>query len=332
MKKRSGRNAVVIAAPVLLALFVAVPAIAQLDLPQQAPAPQDNPAEPSPTPPAPAEEPQEAAPENPPLPTENPLDQAEPEASEAPAPMQGPPMPEEQPQEAAPAQAPLPSERPADADEAKKPGDKATEQGAKISRPGPQPLQGPPMPRELVGVMPDEEKQCRVRLGELGVVFEDRPAESGEDGCSLPWPISVKRFGKDIEVEPPVLVNCAIAETGARFLQDVVQPKAREALGTSITGIANGSGYVCRPRNGTQKLSEHALGNAFDIMAFKLEDGRALEVKATDDDAVSKFFDAVRKAACGPFKTVLGPGADADHANHFHLDLEQRRNGGTFCQ
>jgi hypothetical protein len=40
----------------------------------------------------------------------------------------------------------------------------------------------------------------------------------------------------------------------------------------------------------------------------------------------------VRKAACGPFKTVLGPGSDADHALHFHFDLAPRRHGGTFCQ
>ena len=31
-------------------------------------------------------------------------------------------------------------------------------------------------------------------------------------------------------------------------------------------------------------------------------------------------------------ETVLGPGSDADHALHFHFDLEPRRNGGTFCQ
>ncbi|TIQ63130.1 MAG: extensin family protein, partial [Mesorhizobium sp.] len=36
--------------------------------------------------------------------------------------------------------------------------------------------------------------------------------------------------------------------------------------------------------------------------------------------------------ACGPFKTVLGPGSDADHSLHLHLDLAPRRNGGTFCQ
>ncbi|TIS79786.1 MAG: extensin family protein, partial [Mesorhizobium sp.] len=44
------------------------------------------------------------------------------------------------------------------------------------------------------------------------------------------------------------------------------------------------------------------------------------------------FLNAVRKAACGPFKTVLGPGSDADHSLHLHLDLAPRRNGGTFCQ
>jgi hypothetical protein len=29
---------------------------------------------------------------------------------------------------------------------------------------------------------------------------------------------------------------------------------------------------------------------------------------------------------------VLGPGSDPDHALHFHLDLEKRRSGSTFCQ
>jgi hypothetical protein len=40
----------------------------------------------------------------------------------------------------------------------------------------------------------------------------------------------------------------------------------------------------------------------------------------------------VRKAACGPFRTVLGPGADADHSLHFHFDLEPRKSKSAFCQ
>jgi hypothetical protein len=55
-------------------------------------------------------------------------------------------------------------------------------------------------------------------------------------------------------------------------------------------------------------------------------------VKPAPDPKAAKFLGAIRKAACGPFKTVLGPGSDADHALHFHFDLAPRRNGGTFCQ
>jgi hypothetical protein len=57
-----------------------------------------------------------------------------------------------------------------------------------------------------------------------------------------------------------------------------------------------------------------------------------MDVKADAPEAEAKFLDALRKAACGPFKTVLGPGSDADHALHFHFDLAPRRHGGTFCQ
>ncbi|WP_420844838.1 extensin family protein [Jiella avicenniae] len=44
------------------------------------------------------------------------------------------------------------------------------------------------------------------------------------------------------------------------------------------------------------------------------------------------FLGRVRDAACGPFKTVLGPGTDADHATHFHLDMAARHGGATYCK
>ncbi|NDW07005.1 hypothetical protein GTK09_21555 [Jiella sp. 40Bstr34] len=50
------------------------------------------------------------------------------------------------------------------------------------------------------------------------------------------------------------------------------------------------------------------------------------------DQREKEFLDAVRSAACGPFKTVLGPGTDADHATHFHFDMAARRNGATYCK
>lgn len=181
--------------------------------------------------------------------------------------------------------------------------------------------------------MPAEETACRERLKALGVEFEERKAEhDAEIGCSIPYPIILKTLGKSIGISPGAELNCPMAEAAARFMADVVQPTAKAERGADLKSVDQASAFVCRPRNGTRKLSEHAFGNALDIASFTFSDGSKIEVGPAPPDKDAKFLAAVRKAACGPFKTVLGPGADPDHALHFHLDLEPRRHGGTFCQ
>jgi len=273
------------------------------DLPDEATVPTDSPAENQ-------DEQEQALPATPPKPDKRPVDgtllQAEPAPVEPPAPETQAPA-EAEPKPAGPPHGPIRSN-------------------------GARPEQGPPVPASLVGAMPESERLCRAELKTLGVVFEARDAESDENGCSMPYPLSVESFGGGIKVEPSVIDNCAITLAAAKFLQTTVKDAARTHLNAELTGIANGSGYVCRPRHGTQRLSEHALGNALDIMSFTFSGDRTIVVEKTDDKAEAAFLDAVHKAACGPFKTVLGPGSDADHANHFHLDLAERRNGSTFCQ
>ena len=83
--------------------------------------------------------------------------------------------------------------------------------------------------------------------------------------------------------------------------------------------------------NGTNKLSEHAFGNALDIASFTLSGGTTVAVEMQPENKPAIFLDKVRKAACGPFKTVLGPG-NPDHSEHFHFDLAPRRHGGTVCR
>jgi hypothetical protein len=181
--------------------------------------------------------------------------------------------------------------------------------------------------------MPAEEVACRARLTALGVEFEEHKPESNpEIGCSIPYPIMLKTLGKSIAIGPATEVNCPMAEAAARFAANVIQPAAKAEFGADLKSIDQASAFVCRPRHGTRKLSEHAFGNALDIASFTLSDGRKIEVGPAPPEKDGKFLNAVRKAACGPFKTVLGPGADPDHALHFHLDLEPRRHGGTFCQ
>lgn len=178
------------------------------------------------------------------------------------------------------------------------------------------------------------ERLCRAELARLGARFKPLETISEPEGCAVANPISLETLSEDVAVEPPATVNCATALATARFLADTVAPASSARLGSPLKAIANASGYVCRPRAGTTTVSEHAYGNAIDISGFVLKDGGSIAVLGAYDDKekAGPFLDELRKAACGPFKTVLGPGADADHADHLHLDLAHRRNGGTFCQ
>lgn len=218
---------------------------------------------------------------------------------------------------ASPDQPPVPSEKPKQA-----------------AMPRPKPIA--PDPRSAARPaerMPAEELACRDRIEALGVVFEEHEAErDAEIGCAVPYPLLVRKLGGSVDLEPDAEMNCAMAEAAARFAADVVSPAAEAGLGSPLKSVTQASAYVCRPRHGGGKMSEHAFGNALDIAGFTLADGTALAVKPGLPERQKKFLDAVRKAACGPFRTVLGPGADADHELHLHLDLEPRRNGGTFCQ
>nr|WP_246688665.1 extensin family protein [Mesorhizobium sp. CU3] len=231
------------------------------------------------------------------------------------------PTPPEKPTELepeSPGTAPTPPEKPAEGGQ---------EGGGEKMLPDPRSADVP------ATTMPQEETACRERLKALGVEFEEHKAEQDpEIGCSIPYPIVIKTLSNSIGIAPGAELNCRMAEAVAGFAANVIQPAAKAEFGADVKSIGQASGFVCRPRHGTRKLSEHAFGNALDIASFTLADGKKVEIGPTPPEKDAEFLDKVRKAACGPFKTVLGPGADPDHALHFHLDLEPRRHGGTFCQ
>jgi len=178
---------------------------------------------------------------------------------------------------------------------------------------------------------PAEELACRSRLKKLGVDFKELAFISDPNGCAVTNPISVASLGQGIELSPSATMNCAMAEAAAGFAQNTIAPSAQSSFGSPLAGIDHASAYICRPRHGTQKLSEHAFGNALDIQAFRLKDKRRIEVHDTKVEDEASFLASIRSAACGPFKTVLGPGV-ADHDTHFHFDLEPRRRGGSYCR
>jgi hypothetical protein len=139
-----------------------------------------------------------------------------------------------------------------------------------------------------------------------------------------------------VRFNQPATFNCSVANTTAGWLDSVVQPAAQDAFGERIVGIDVPSAFSCRPRNNVRgaKLSEHGMGNAIDISAFTLESGRKVVVEQGwwGERDSKRFLRQVRADACGPFKTVLGPGADSHHKDHIHLDLQQHRSGGAYCR
>ncbi len=86
--------------------------------------------------------------------------------------------------------------------------------------------------------------------------------------------------------------------------------------------------------SGGSGVSEHAFGNAIDIAAFTLADGRRITVqegwRGTPEE--QGFLHDVHLAACDNFTTVLAPGYNAAHYNHIHVDLMRRSSGDRPCR
>ena len=114
------------------------------------------------------------------------------------------------------------------------------------------------------------------------------------------------------------------------------RPLVKGSFDASVAAIRTGPGFDCRTRDHVAggKISEHARGLAIDIASISFAGGRIYQVGALTDDAERAFDHAARAAACGYFHTALGPGADAFHASHWHVDLESRGADGKskFCQ
>lgn len=185
---------------------------------------------------------------------------------------------------------------------------------------------------------PAARSTCGVALARLGV--EAKPIAAIHEGaCGVPEPVAVAALGGGaIDLTTKAVVGCELAEAFANWLRDEGQPAARQFLGGDIVGLRVAASYTCRTRNGVAgaKLSEHARGNAIDISAFNVAGHGWIEVGGLHGLAATRFLRTIRRSACGPFTTVLGPGSDSYHSDHFHFDLAQRskrgRSKGLYCK
>jgi len=188
---------------------------------------------------------------------------------------------------------------------------------------------------QWAGGMPAAEKACRTRLKRLGVTFRDLPAIKSGKGCSIPYPIEVTKLSGGIAIKPAAKLNCQITDAFAQWVKNELAPAARVRYLSGVSSIRQLSSYSCRTMNSKRgaPMSEHASGNAIDVGKITLDNGKAISVKKPGlfSFREKSLLKTVRSDSCKYFNTVLGPGSDVHHKDHFHFDLRARKTGYRHC-
>ena len=151
------------------------------------------------------------------------------------------------------------------------------------------------------------------------------PARGGVIGAAGP-----------VVLKPAATLACPIVSVLDRWIADSVQPAATRWFGQRVVEIKQISAYSCRGMNGNSNahISEHAFGNALDVAAFVLADGRRITVKGGWNGLPEEqgFLRDVQAGACQQFTTVLAPGSNVYHYDHIHVDLMRRASRRLICQ
>lgn len=180
-----------------------------------------------------------------------------------------------------------------------------------------------PMPSEEVEVVP-EGTLCALVGDDVTIIEQATPKDPA---CVIAAPVFLAEAGEtpSVDLKPQALLDCEQAQAFTDWVDKVAAPVAQKTFGSKLASLRVASSYMCRRRNNlpTGKLSEHAKGNAIDISAFILEDGREITVADGWKGARKerRFLRKVHKGACDRFTTVLGPDGDSYHQDHFHLDI-----------
>lgn len=175
----------------------------------------------------------------------------------------------------------------------------------------------------------DEPDICRAVLQRSAVAFDTLDPQ-GEGACARPDRTVLTAF--PLAPRRPAM-TCPVAAGLELWRARTVEPAATSLLRSPLARIEHLGTYSCRRMydNADGPWSEHATGNAIDIAAFVLGDGRRISVLADwpDEGPEAQFLRAVRDGACDVFGTVLSPHYNAAHRDHLHFDQEARGFGGV---
>ncbi|NTF07790.1 extensin family protein [Agrobacterium rubi] len=185
------------------------------------------------------------------------------------------------------------------------------------------------------GMMPQSEVSCRSELRRLGVAFRDVARVSDGPTCGIDYPIELSGLASGVAIRPAVKLNCQVTLAFAKWVKFELVPSSRFRYLSGVERITPMGGYSCRKMNSrsSNPWSEHARGNAIDIGTITLKNGKEIDVRSKSIFAFREkgLLKAVRSDSCKYFSTVLGPGSDPSHWNHFHFDLRTRKSGYRHC-
>jgi hypothetical protein len=175
----------------------------------------------------------------------------------------------------------------------------------------------------------------------------ERTLDSGALVSCHPGALVTHR-GKLLPYQGEVQVDPAFVERLVRFEQ-VVLEVAADVYGRAPARLRHFGAYSCRSaRNRSARLSEHALGNAIDVVGFDfararktepLHEGLPRELRGAFQVRVARHWKArgtnpsaavhqrfLRELAerlgdrSDVFRGMIGP-SRSDHTDHFHLDM-----------
>lgn len=197
----------------------------------------------------------------------------------------------------------------------------------------PEPQYAAPAIPRTTNEMPQDELDCRRQLRRIGAKFRDLPTIRDGGSCGIDHPVELSSLSGGIAIKPSATLTCKMALTFARWTKKELGPATRMRYLTGVKTIHNASSYSCRRIAGSRNMSEHSKGNAIDISRIELDSGRKIGVrkKGFFKFREKSLLNNVRGDACSYFSTVLGPGYNHDHRDHFHFDIAKRRSGKVAC-
>lgn len=137
-------------------------------------------------------------------------------------------------------------------------------------------------------------------------------------------------------ITPTATLSCPMVSSTDDWLGQDVQQAAITWFGQPMIELVTFGSFSCRPMNNRSgaRLSEHSFANAIDVKAFRFADGRTITVAKGWRGAAEEqgFLREVLHGACNRFNTVLGPGSDALHYDHFHFDLARHSGNRRICR